>query len=194
MNKTESDATLRTQEKELLDEFNEGSYTAYTTIYNKYWDEFYGYALRLVRAETMAQDILQDVFVDLWELRGKLQHIDTLKAYIFSMVRNRTLRILYLENRIPREQIDVLEEQLRESSWNSLDTLIAKELEDEVYAIVKTMPYRMQKTFIKSRYDGYSHKEISEEMGVSDQTVKKQIQHSLRLIRARLSRIYMLFL
>lgn len=176
------EANFSSDEK-LLNQLNEGCYIAFTRIYVKYWRQFYRYVLQLTRSEVETQDVLQDVFTDLWQLRDTLSHVRSLQSYIFSMVKGRTLRILYLEKRIPKEQLDKLIVQFYYSNWGVVDHLIAAETEENINLIVNMMPDRMQKTFIKSRFQGYSHKEIAEEMGVSSATVKKQIQHSLKMIR-----------
>ncbi len=184
---------LPSDEKDLQHQFNEGCYEAFAEVYRNYWEHFYNYVFRLCQSEAKTEDILQDVFADLWELRGTLGHVHSLRAYVFAMVKSKTLKMLYREKRIPQEQIDLLADQLRQSEWGTLDNLMAEEIESAISSTVKTMPARMQQTFVKSRYEGYSRKEISEEMGVSDQTVKKQLQHSLRLIKTRLSRLYTYF-
>lgn len=173
-------------DRNLLKQFNKGCYIAFTRIYLKYWGKFYKYVLQLTRSEVETQDILQDVFTDLWLLRGMLSHVESLQSYVFSMVKSRTLRILYQEKRIPKEQIDLLTTQIRYSNWSVVDDLMARETESSIYLVIKMMPYRMQQTFVKSRFQGYSHRKIAEEMGVSSATVKKQIQHSLKMIRKSL--------
>lgn len=178
------------QEILLLKKFNKGDPQAFTEIYECHWASLFLYIKRMVEDENDAKDLVQETFLSFWNLKGKLDHIQSLPAYLLIMARNRTLR--FLKNNL--HKTDLLESYsqfLNHSESSITEKLFAKELSLVVDEAVDKLPERMKEAFNKSRVDGLSNKEIAAEMGVSDQTIKKQINKSIRFLRLRISNHYL---
>jgi RNA polymerase sigma-70 factor (ECF subfamily) len=159
-------------------------------IYRQYWSKLYIYAFNVLRDREMCEDIVQEIFIDLWKKRNDVQIFDldsylyqSVKFQIFNHFRKRKYKKKLLEKLDPTNKqykIDELYEK--------------KELKAHVKNAISKLPERRRIIFQMSRYDGLSNKEISENLNISSQTVKNQISESLKFIRKSLKNIYMLFL
>jgi len=178
-------------EKCLLEKLNCGSYRAFTVLYERYWEDLFLYIQRIINNENDAKDLVQDIFLTIWSLREKLQHVHSFKAYTLTIARHKALR--YIKKHHRTELIDGFVSFLEDKEPNALDLLIRNELAVFIDGEVDKMPDRMQETYRKSREEGLSNKEIALLMEVSDQTVKKQIKYSLRYLRFGLSKFRILF-
>ncbi len=180
-------------EKSLLKKINAGSYQAFTVLYERYWEDIFLYIQRIINNENDAKDLVQDVFLAIWNLREKLQHVHSLKAYSLTIARHKAFR--YIRDQHHRtELIDGFASFLEDNEPSAVQQLIGKELTMFIADEVEKMPDRMRETYKKSRDEGLSNKEIALLMEVSDETVKKQIKYSLRHLRLGLSKFQGLFL
>jgi len=180
-------------EKGLLEKLNAGNYQAFTVLYERYWESLFLYTQRLVKNENEAKDIVQETFLTIWNLKGRLEHINSFKAYSLTIASRNAFR--YLRRTSHKvELIDEFISFLKDHEPNALDQLIRDELQLFVENEVDRMPERMRETYRKSREEGLSNKEIALLMEVSDQTVKKQINYSLKHLRLGLSKLHGLFL
>lgn len=180
---------MNLDEKDLLEKLNAGNYQAFSVFYSRYWENIFLYVQRIVNNESEAKDIVQDTFLTIWNLQGKLNHVESFKAYSLAIARNKAL--LYIRNHNHNtELIDDFISFLRDHEPNALDQLIKNELALFVEIQVAKMPDRMRETYKKSREEGLSNKEIALLMEVSDQTVKKQIHYSLKYLRHSLSKLH----
>jgi RNA polymerase sigma-70 factor (ECF subfamily) len=173
-------------EKKLLEELNSGSYQAFNSLYERHWEGLFLYVRRIINNENEAKDLVQDTFLTVWNLRRKLTHVESFKAYVLTIARHKALR--YLRSQVQTELIDDFIAFLKDHEPNALDHLIKNELALFVENEVDKLPNRMQEAYRKSREDGLSNKEIATLMRVSDQTIKKQINYSLKYLRLRISK------
>lgn len=179
-------------EKKTLEELNAGNYEAFTVLYERYWETFFLYVQRIIHDENEAKDIIQDTFLTIWNLKGKLGHINSFKAYTLRIAGRKALR--YIRDHAQKtELIDGFIIFLKDREPNALDQLIKNELALFVEQQIDKLPERMRETYKKSRDEGLSNREIATVMKVSDQTVKKQINYSLRYLRMGLSKFHILF-
>ncbi len=179
---------MNLDEKDLLEKLNAGNYQAFSVFYSRYWENIFIYVQRIVNNENESKDIVQDTFLTIWNLQGKLNHVESFKAYSLTIARNRALRYLR-DSKHKTELLDDFISFLRDHEPSALDQLIKDELALFVEIQVAKMPDRMRQTYKRSREEGLSNKEIALLMEVSDQTVKKQIQYSLKYLRHTLSKL-----
>lgn len=180
---------MNLDEKDLLKKLNAGNYQAFDVFYSRYWENIFLYVQRVINDENEAKDIVQDTFLTIWNLQGKLNHVESFKAYSLAIARNKALRFIRNHNH-KTELIDDFISFLKDHEPSALDQLIKDELALFVEIEVAKMPDRMRETYKRSREEGLSNKEIALLMQVSDQTVKKQIQYSLKYLRHSLSKLH----
>lgn len=164
-------------------------------LYHAYWETLFQYVVHVLQDENDAGDVVQEVFITLWEQRDKLEYIDSPKSYLFTMARNRALRFIALRQNKQRF-IESLGEFLKEDQYErSVDShLVYAELEDSLSEQIERLPSRMREVFQLSRYDQLSHKEIAKKLDISENTVKKQVNYALKVLRTRLRQHLMLFI
>jgi RNA polymerase sigma-70 factor (ECF subfamily) len=137
----------------------------------------------VLREKTEAEDVVQDVFLSLWNRRHELTIEGSLVAYLHTSVRYKAIH--YIEKNITRRDYLAL---LADISVNTLPpnaevNLQVEELQKTISNTIEKMPPKMQQVYILSRQEQLSHKEIAEQLSVSAETVKKHIQHALQLIK-----------
>ena len=173
-------------DKELLQQISEDNSTAFTILYRRYWEEMYVIAVKALRDKTEAGDVIQEVFLSLWNRRQVLKIEGSVANYLHTAVRYKVIH--HIEKNITRRDYLAL---LADVSVNWLPpnaevNLQLEELQKTLSTVVTKMPPKMQQVYILSRQNQLSHREIAEQLCVSVETVKKHIQHALQLIKAAL--------
>jgi RNA polymerase sigma-70 factor (family 1) len=179
-------------DQELLGLLRSGDRAAYTEIYTRYKFILHHHAWNKVRNREEAQDILQEVFTNLWLKRETLRIDSNLSGYLYNAVRNRILdyfahhevKVKYVNAVEPNLTLDVATDyRVRE---NQLRRLIELEIAE--------LPPRTREVFKMSRNQHLTHREIAEQLGTSEETVKKQMAHALRVLRVKLGIFVYLFI
>lgn len=157
---------------------------AFTEIYNRYWDKLLYVASIKLKNITIAEEIVQDVFLDLWKRREHVAITGSLEAYLSVAVK---YRIINTHAKIKREQ-DYLNNQLivPRSTEPWLDE---KELQKNYQKLVSQLPEKCRITYQLSREEGLSLKEIAGKMSVSQKAVEANLTRSLKLLRFGLRKI-----
>ncbi len=170
-------------EAELFAQLAQGDEGAFVQIYWYYTKRLYPFVLKMVHDEQVSEEIIQDVFVLLWEKRALLSGVQHPTAYLFSLASKRTLNYLKKESNHAR----ILEKYAQAHSELSNETehsLNLKESEGVIRAAVESLPEQRRLIFELSRNQGFSNDQIAEQLGLSKQTVKNQLVTALKNIRA----------
>ncbi len=169
-------------DEKLLELIREDSYGAFDEVFNRYAERLFMYAAKVIKEEDESKDIVQEVLVSLWQRRHNLKTINSLSSYLHGSIRFKGLA--YLRANLVRnnylESLGIFFEEGRDVITENLN---AAELEKIIQTEIDKLPPRMKEIFMMSRMEQLSHKEIAERLNISDQTVKKQINLSLRLFR-----------
>ncbi|MNK07529.1 ECF RNA polymerase sigma factor SigW [compost metagenome] len=168
---------------------------AFTEIYNRYWAEMYYHTFRMLRDEDSSKDVVQDVFSTLWLKSASLNVSTKLSGHLYISVRNKVLNLV-AQNKVRNDYLSSVAGFITEST-NDASIFDEQQILDIVEAEIQKLPPRMKEIFELSRKDNLSHKEIAKKLNLSDQTVKKQVQNALKIIKNRLpmveSGIFVLF-
>lgn len=171
----------------LLTRMRQDDAKAFSLIYDRYWEGLFITAIKALRGREEAEDVVQDVFLSLWNRRQELDIRESLGAYLQTSIRYKAIH--YIEKNITRRDYLAL---LTEASVDHLPAmaelqLALKEVQSTIQEVIGAMPPKMREVYELSRQEQLTHKEIAERLGISPETVKKHIQHALQLIRNRLS-------
>ena len=142
------------------------------------------YAARLTGDEEAAYDVVQDAFIKLWEHRASLDPAQSVRAYLYTIVRNTAFNHRAQQQR-RRAQLDRMEPP--EPADRLDDDLDARELKKHLHAWIDELPPRRREAFQLSRYHGLSHEEIAGVMGLASRTVTHHIMLALQHLRDRLA-------
>lgn len=172
-------------DKQLFKEVSEGNERAFRIIYNRYYQRMYSFAGKVVKSPHVAEEIVQEVFIRLWEQRELLCEVKNPDNYVFIVIRNHTYNYL---RAVAREQ------NRREKLWEALQqqvtdegtSLEAEEAELFLEKLLAKLSPQQRKIFRMSREDGFSHQQIADELHLSRDTVKKHVANSLKIFKAHL--------
>ena len=183
------------EDAELLAQLRESEHSALTEIYNKYWKYLYQSSFRILQDHEKCNDVIQEVFVNLWEIRSKLFIKLSLKSYLYAAVKYEVLRQLRKQviNDDILDFIDTLEDNSNE------ELMEYKELQQQIDQIIEELPSRCQEVFKLSRLEHLTHKEIAEKLAISTKTVEYHIANALVYLRSQLGKtlsieLFILFL
>lgn len=176
-------------DRELILMVSTGDADAFRKIFDKYHNKIYSTAWKITGVKTVAEDVVQDVFIKLWLHREKLAAVENFNAYLNAIVRNHIFNGL---RKIANEQtlLQNLPAQIPQNNKEVFDRVCCHELEDLVHKAVGQLTPQQKKVYNFSRVDGLKHEEIAEKMGISRSTVKGHITASLRHIKAVISSNY----
>ncbi|MDR0431238.1 MAG: RNA polymerase sigma-70 factor [Tannerellaceae bacterium] len=154
------------------------------------------YAYRFVNDKYMAEDIVQDVFLELWARRDSIRFHDTeaVRAWLFTSVYHRSINALMRKRPDKQLTLDHVQEAKTVESFlnpyiqNQEESLILKELDHEIAGFIKTLPPQCKKVFTLSRSTGLKNIEIAEQLGISIKAVEKQIGKALRELKNHLKK------
>ncbi len=159
--------------------------SAFEEIYHKYWVVLYMHALKMLRDEDDARDIIQEVFTSLWQKRDSINPDTNLAGFLFITTKNKVLDL------IARKQVRInyLESLAAFAEANSnqiLEHIEEKEIMAALESEIAQLPAKMKHIFEMRIYQHFTYKEIANELNISDKTVKKQINNVIKIIKPKL--------
>ena len=179
--KTQSGETLNA----LASRLRHSDHAAFEAIFRQMNEPLLRYAYRFVKSKQQALDILQDVFLKLWEKRATLEIKISLNALLYTMTRNRALNMNRNDAKFA-DHVDVCQTKQELTEESTIESaLSASQLDAFFKACVQELPPRRAEAFVLSRYHELSHREIGTIMGLSKRTVDTHIVHALKYIRTR---------
>ncbi|WP_316817629.1 RNA polymerase sigma-70 factor [Pedobacter nyackensis] len=186
-------ATYRTySDQELAALLKQGDRYAYTEIYERYRSLLYRHAYKKLGDTSEAGDVIQDVFLMLWNNKGNLDHAANLSGYLYVAMRNRILNLFAQKNVRTLYEDSVQEFSLKYEVMT--DHLVREhEMAELIAREINELPDKMREIFTLSRYQYLRNKEIADLLGISEHTVATQLKRALRQLRIRLGVMVCLF-
>jgi len=164
----------------------QGDKNAFSEIYSRYQTLLFLYAVKKLKDEEGAKDVIQEVFVSLWNAKENLNHQMPLAPYLYRAVLNRVLNV-FRNSGVNQEYVTSLQQTLDERDSASADYLIReKDISAMIELEISLLPDRMREVFELRRKDYLSNKEIAEKLGISEHTVATQIKNALKTLRKKL--------
>jgi RNA polymerase sigma-70 factor (ECF subfamily) len=160
---------------------------SYAELFDATYDALHRYAMFITNDSASASDILQDVFLKLWQVRHTIDPDRSLKALMYQMVRNYSLNHERQKKRHATEAIVADSPTVGFDNLND-ERLDAERLEQKLREWIEEMPSRRREAFMLSRFEGLSHEEIAALMNLAPKTVNNHIVLALQHIRSKLDR------
>jgi RNA polymerase sigma-70 factor (ECF subfamily) len=166
----------------------------FSTIYMSFYPQLVRFATVFVVFEEDAENIIQDLFVGLWEKKDSLNHVENINAYMYKLTKNKCLD--HLKHKMVKERFIAntqsyyeQEISLKMQSLECFDIELASEerVEMVVSKAISALPPKCREIFILSRHDGLKYKEISEKLNISVNTVETQMCIALKKLRSSVS-------
>ena len=169
-------------QKENLEGFIAGDRLCFKRIYNCYRDRVYAYTIKITKSHELSEEIVQDVFIKLWNSRNKINPEFSFSSFIFRVAHNHTVNVL---KRLRCDKI--ARENISKSANSAVDDTDSKLILQEYFGIMKQaideLPPKRKNIFNLSRVEGISHDKIADKMGISKNTVKSQLVKATKAIK-----------
>jgi RNA polymerase sigma-70 factor (family 1) len=178
---------------ELFTMLQQGDEAAFLEIYDRYKNVLQNHAYKKLGDIDEVEDIIQELFIYLWDKRETLTLTGSLPAYLFTAVRNRVFGHFNQKQR-ETAYLASLREFVEKGEYTTDLSIISNELEVIIDNEINALPDRMREVLVLSRKHGYSHKQIAEHFGTSEHTVSKQISNALKTLKVKLGPLLSLLL
>ena len=173
------------QTNQTLDRFRQGDSEAFASLYQSHWQQVFRFSRLYLRSDDDAEDVVQEVFIRLWQIHERIPTGDNFSRLLFIITRN------LIFNRF-RRQIDPLGFKVSvlaalETSDDIESEISARDLSEYIDRLVDLMPARQRQVFNMSRREHKSYREIAEELDLSQKTVEAHMREALRFLRDNLA-------
>ncbi|WP_161964015.1 RNA polymerase sigma factor [Chitinophaga flava] len=160
---------------------------AFDELYRRYWEQLYIAAYARLQQDADAKDCLQEVFVSLWNKRRELQIQGPLGPYLHVALKYRILNHLR-SNHNYQKHLDLFAAVPPAVFSRADDRLVLAEIQQIIQQTINAMPEKMREIYILSRQEQLSVREMADQLGVSQQTVKNQVSTALKRLKDALAR------
>lgn len=169
--------------KELIKRLKNGDMVAFDTIYKQYCTRLFGFVYNIIKQETDAEGIVQEVFIKIWESRHKIEDYSTFDSFLFTIAHNTTISLL--RKRLnEKKYLEYLKSvQVEISSTDIIEEIHFNELKEKFNHLIERLSPRQKEIYRLSREDGLTHKEIAEKLGISKNTVEIHISKAIKFIK-----------
>lgn len=169
---------------EIIRRIREGDKGQFESLFRSSYISLVRYAKTIIKDNDSAEEIVQDLFVRLWQERQKLKIESSLKGYLYRAVHNRCLH--WLDHSRVVEKYAAEMTGMAENTNTPLDILQYKELQLKIASVIGKLPERCGQIFCMNRFDGLKYSEIAERLSVSVKTVEANMGRALREFRKAL--------
>lgn len=173
---------VKSEDQQLVQSLQKGNVAAFDSLFERYSPKLYGFAFKYFRNETEAEELVQEVFVKVWENRQSLKTEHSFKSYLFTIALNQ-IRRYFNKKAVSLRYLESLQHEPEFS-----DPALAEDYESalqKLNSIIDQMPSRRREIFIKSKLEGKSSKEVAAELNISPGTVDNQVSEALRFLRSQ---------
>ena len=160
--------------------------TVLNTLFQAHYDELCRYAFSILKDQDVAEDVVQQLFIKLWEKRSSIGKIENIRSYLFRSTFNMSLNEQKRMQRMPKRDEDIIQNSSLQSSDNTSNLLDSNELQERIDTAMMVLPKKCRDVFHLSRSEQLSYKEIAEQMKISPKTVENQVGKALRIMREEL--------
>lgn len=173
----------------LVSRLKKGDKGAFEVIFHEYSPKLYFFSLSYLHIEAEAEEVVQNVFVSLWEHRCALDETRSLKSYLYKATVNHIYNY-FRHEAIRRKHLEHVLRQGLAGDNSSEKKLDMDELTTSLESLVERLPQMQRKIFKMSRWEGLSHGDIAQQLGLSVRSVENHIYRSLKFFKENLKEEY----
>jgi RNA polymerase sigma-70 factor (family 1) len=172
-------------DEELMLEIKAGNMLAFDILYKKYSKRLYKFAFSILKSDEESENIIQDVFLNLWENRQSVVKDSSVKYYVFSIVHNSAISLIRKKARTTQfiEYLR-LHQNLNQDPVNV--EFEYNELKDRLDRIVNRLPERQKEVYILHNVEGLRYQDIAKRLKISENTIENHMSRALKTIREKL--------
>lgn len=162
-------------------------FNSFEELFDSHWFELYQYAFKVLEDKAEAEDIVQEIFCELWENRSTIVIESHIRSYLFGALRNKILK-LFRTRGVRKRHAELLVQQLT-SITQPLQDIVTDNLLETILKEIDKFATREKEVFILNRIEGYTIKELADKFLVSEQTIRNQINTALHKIEPIVMRL-----
>ena len=178
-------------EQEWVKGIKNGNEFSFESLFNVYCQRLINFSRRYVQEKEIAENIVQDLFVNLWINRKKLDYTKSIKSYLFTAVKNNSYKYLRHLNVERSYSLLKSEEGVEHNPQSSIEVF---EKNEEVKQVIEKLPDKCREIFVMSKFDNLKYSEIANILGISIKTVETQMGRALKKLRENLKHLILIFL
>lgn len=171
--------------KENIQKMKEGNEDAFKTIYNAYWKKVFHFTQLYLTDPYQLEEVVQEVFIKLWEIKEHLDEEKSLEGLLFIITKNK----IFNQTRKSLNEKAFIQtiKHAEELSQDIEKQIIAEDLSQYINKLISLLPPRQRETFLMSREQGMSNKQIAEKLSISEKGVERNIYLALKSLKKQLT-------
>jgi RNA polymerase sigma-70 factor (ECF subfamily) len=169
-----------------------GDKKALIHLYDTFWKPLFISSFNLLKDKEVCEEIIQDVFIDLWNRRFEIEIKVSLKSYLYACVRYKVFSEFRKNKLLKVELLEEFDKHFQDATPET--KIIYEELMHRVTKVVERLPKKCKMVYELSRNEQLSHKEIAEKLSISTKTVENHITNALKVLRTSLGHYLFLLL
>lgn len=173
------------EDNKLISLLKQSNKDAFTTLYKNYWRQVYNFSRLYLTTKEAAEEVVQEVFIKVWESRDFIREEDNFKGLLFIITRN----MIFNQHRksVNEDFYKMTVLTAMEASYDIEEEIEAKSLGEYIDMLIAELPPRRQEIFNLSRKENKTYKEIAELLDISEKTVENQIREALKYLRQNIT-------
>ncbi len=182
----QKEAYKNLSDSQLIELLRESDSLAFSEIFDRYKTFLFSFTYRRLGDIEQSKDIINDIFADLWEKRLRINIPGALEAFLVVVAKNRVTD-LYRQKLVSEKHLDILRNRLNSYESTQTDHLVRhRNLAALIEVEIKALPVKMRIVFELSRKDAMTRKQISEYLGLPENTVRTNLSRALKILRGKL--------
>nr|WP_229252973.1 RNA polymerase sigma-70 factor [Dyadobacter sp. CECT 9275] len=186
MQKKQKHKSVHATDPEIVQAIRRGDEPAFERVFRTYYERLCHYAGSLLKDEDEAEEVVQTVFLTIWEKREDLEITLSLKSYLYRAVHNHCLN-RFKHTSVREAHREYTHHFVPQSYESVTEAIYADELQQRIESAVSELPEQCQLAFRMSRFEELKYQEIADQLGISIKTVENQIGKALRILRTALA-------
>ena len=173
---------------ELLSRLKKGDHSAFEKIFERYSKQLFQFSLSYLKSEEAAEDIVQEVFIKIWNNRSEIKTDTSFQSYLFTITLNSVRKYFNQLSRLNELKHDIL----FDSSGHKPDFDDRSDYQfmlGKLEELIRQMPEKRREVFIKKKIEEKSLKEISEELNITTKTVEYHITEAMRFLKSEFEKL-----
>ena len=174
-------------DRTIIDKIRKGDEHAFELLFRKYYTRLCGFANKFLASRTDSEEIVQEVFLNIWKNRQKLKVNGSIHPYLFKSVQNLCFNFI-AHQKVVDNYYSVIELVYQNSNqeFSAYEDVLYKELQDKIETTIQALPKECERIFRMSRDEGFKYAEIADRLGISVKTVETQISKALSKLKLEL--------
>ncbi len=183
---------MKLNDLQILEKLKEGNSLAYNQLFDKYYMPLCVYSLKYCDSFQLAEDIVQDLFVKIWDEKLYMKFDNPISPYLFKAIKNNTLQLVKKESKYKFDDVETIVNRLMEEE--QLDFATLEEEKKKLFDQIEALPEKSKEVFKAIVLENMKYKEVAEHLNISVNTVKTNYARALKQLRFKLDIIIMLLL